>query len=331
MRSIGGFILLAGIGVGLFVYLPTPVDSTTSLEHANSVSQRAVKAAPAPSRLVAFAPSVPLPSVAIRTHHRDVPKPTPAVARPADLAAVTTSREGGLNGWQTVVATKSNTAARAVPATLEPTDPNSRYKLVVELQRNLKRLGCYWGRIDGSWGPGSKYAMKMFTERVNATLQTDRPDYVLLTLLQGHSGKSCGQQEEQTVAGARGESTSQVASTGSEETLPWKTAGQPVFKPVANSVISTSPLPGRMAIGAPKALPPVDQNYNAAAPYSAQQGPNVATAALEPNGGLEAAPSAVQPSATPRKRTSSKKKYRRRRDGPGTPRYNLMLSLGGVY
>ncbi len=32
MRSLGGLVLLAGIGVGLFVYLPAPVDSGTSLD-----------------------------------------------------------------------------------------------------------------------------------------------------------------------------------------------------------------------------------------------------------------------------------------------------------
>ena len=38
MRGLGGFVLLAGIGVGLFVYFPAPVDRNTSLEQA----QRAV-------------------------------------------------------------------------------------------------------------------------------------------------------------------------------------------------------------------------------------------------------------------------------------------------
>lgn len=325
MRSLGGFILLAGIGVGLFVYLPTPVDNNTSLKHATRVSEQAVHAAPAPSRLVAFSPAVPLPTAAVRQRNTAIPKPTLAVVRPGDLP-VTTSRQGGLNGWQTVVATTAGGPIEAVPASLQPTDANSRYELIVELQKNLKRLGCYWGRIDGSWGPGSKDAMRTFTDRVNAALPTDQPDYVLLTLLQGHSGKTCG--AEATIA-QRSSGSSEVASA-SAEPLPWKAAGQPVFKPVANSVISTTPLPGRMAIGAPKALPPVDQTYNAASPYSApRQSPNVATAALEPD--AHSAP-AAEPSAT-RKRTSSNSKPRRsrRRDGPGTPRYNLMLSLGGVY
>ena len=37
MRGLGGFVLLAGIGVGLFVYFPAPVDRDTSLEQAQRV------------------------------------------------------------------------------------------------------------------------------------------------------------------------------------------------------------------------------------------------------------------------------------------------------
>jgi len=322
MRSLGGFVLLAGIGVGLFVYLPTPVDNRTSLEQANRVSQEASQPASAPSRLTAFAPTVPLPTVSIRARNVGIPKPTLAVARPGDLPA-TTARKGGLNGWQTVVAT--NGGVEVTPTALQPTDPNSRYELVVELQKNLKRLGCYWGRIDGSWGPGSRDAIRTFTERVNAALPTEQPDYVLLTLLKGHTGRTCG--EAPTVAQSSHSDSSAQVATAEPQALPWKATGQPVFKPIANSVISSAPLPGRMAIGGPKALPPVDQNYNAASPYTLQQNGNVATATLEPE-----PPPAAAPSATSRKKSSSSNyKRRHRRDGPGTPRYNLMLSLGGVY
>ena len=37
MRGLGGFVLLAGIGVGLFVYFPAPVDRDTSLAQAKRV------------------------------------------------------------------------------------------------------------------------------------------------------------------------------------------------------------------------------------------------------------------------------------------------------
>jgi hypothetical protein len=60
------------------------------------------------------------------------------------------------------------------------------------LQRELKRVGCYDGEANGVWSPASRSAMKAFTERVNASLPVDRPDPVLLALVQAHQGRACG-------------------------------------------------------------------------------------------------------------------------------------------
>jgi hypothetical protein len=57
-------------------------------------------------------------------------------------------------------------------------------------------------------------------------------------------------------------------------------------------------------------------------------GPGMATAALEQDGTAAALPPPAA-SSTPKSNSSSKPSHRY--DGPGTPRYNLMLSLGGVY
>ena len=86
-------------------------------------------------------------------------------------------------GWQTTVVS----AATPAPPELTPRDPDARYRLVVDIQQQLRRVGCYWGRTDGSWGIGTKDALKDFTNRVNATLPLDEPDYVQLTLIQSHS------------------------------------------------------------------------------------------------------------------------------------------------
>ena len=44
MRGLGGFVLLAGIGVGLFVYFPAPVDRDTTLEQAKRATSERVAA-----------------------------------------------------------------------------------------------------------------------------------------------------------------------------------------------------------------------------------------------------------------------------------------------
>lgn len=80
----------------------------------------------------------------------------------------------------------------AVPAPKAVETPGDRASLARELQRELKRVGCYSGDINGAWTTSSRMAMKAFTDRVNATLPIDTPDYVLLSLVQGHQDKACG-------------------------------------------------------------------------------------------------------------------------------------------
>src|ERR1700693_79360 len=92
MRSLGGFILLAGIGVALFVYLPAPVDSGTSLDHMQRVA--ASRSAQLPpkmfnpvARLGSFSPSIALTMPARRgTRNATVAKVEPAPA-PAPVVA----------------------------------------------------------------------------------------------------------------------------------------------------------------------------------------------------------------------------------------------------
>jgi hypothetical protein len=63
--------------------------------------------------------------------------------------------------------------------------------LTKELQRQLRRVGCYGGDINGVWTQSTRRAMQTFTNRVNATLPLDRPDHVFLAMLQGNPDKLC--------------------------------------------------------------------------------------------------------------------------------------------
>ena len=77
-------------------------------------------------------------------------------------------------------------------ASSKPTDDDARRELTRDLQTELKRVGCFDGDINGTWSPASKKAMSAFMDRVNATLPVEDPDYILLTLVQGHSAQACG-------------------------------------------------------------------------------------------------------------------------------------------
>ncbi|HEY8247419.1 MAG TPA: hypothetical protein VIG38_09085 [Hyphomicrobium sp.] len=342
MRGLGGFVLLAGIGVGLFVYFPAPVDRDTSLEQAQrvmatrvassttvapSTTQVAPTTKSTPSRVASFAPTRPLPA----PQRKSRVAATPAVpAAPVIAAAVPVET---IPAWTTNVSPAATVGGPQ--GSLDPTDPESRYKLVVDIQQQLKRVGCYWGRVNGSWNNNTREAMRSFTMHTNAALPVEKPDYLLLSLLQSHGGRSCGAPETTVVAQPRGKKEQVAATAPAPEVLPWKagSAAQPatrLYTPLPNSVVSTEPLPGRMAIGGPRDLPPAVQAplIPGTPPGTAPGQPGVATAALDPGG---APPASVStPSAGPKPR-QAKKSESWRRPGPGTPRYNLMLSLGGVY
>jgi len=97
---------------------------------------------------------------------------------------------------------KTIAAVRAEPTVLPvAADPSlaqlatkplpGKVTLIKSLQEELRRVGCYAGNVDGSWGNGSRRAMNDFVRRVNASLPVDRPDFVLLALVQSHSGQVC--------------------------------------------------------------------------------------------------------------------------------------------
>ena len=196
MRSLGGFVLLAGIGVALFVVSARARRQRTSLDHVQRVAATRAAELPLTKFTARRAPSSFSPSIALtmpaRHGTRNFAKVEPKVA-PTPVPTPDPVVSQGRSGWQTVVAVATPAAPAAPqPTTLAPNDPEARYKLVLDIQQQLRRVGCYWGRMDGSWGIATKGAMKEFTDRVNATLPLDEPDYVQLTLIQSHGEKTCG-------------------------------------------------------------------------------------------------------------------------------------------
>jgi hypothetical protein len=162
---------------------------------------------------------------------------------------------------------------RAVLRSSQPGDAATRYELARDLQRGLKRAGCYGGAITGVWSPSTKRAMSVFLERANASLPITDPDYILLSLVQSHDEIVCsdtcpsGQTMDRAgrcmpnaiVAEAANRSaspgnTTQVAAprahvvVGSAEQLPWLDRnGRSLVTPAHRS----APPPGMMSMGGP--------------------------------------------------------------------------------
>jgi peptidoglycan hydrolase-like protein with peptidoglycan-binding domain len=87
---------------------------------------------------------------------------------------------------------KAAVKAPIVTARLATPASGDRDSLVRELQRELRRVGCYDRALNGAWTVSTRTAMKAFTSRVNATLPTKEPDQILLALVKGHHGRACG-------------------------------------------------------------------------------------------------------------------------------------------
>jgi hypothetical protein len=166
----------------------------------------------------------------------DVTVPSVAGVRGAPISVAAEGAKPGTLAAETVVG--ADGVAKRVAVALEngggrkqtsskPAGEEARVDLVRDIQRELKRVGCYDGDMDGSWGPNSKRAIATFTERVNASLSIEEPDFILLTLLQGHAGQACG---ASCPAG-------QTAATGA--------AGSPTGRCVPNGVLAQTNKPAK--------------------------------------------------------------------------------------
>ena len=120
-----------------------------------------------------------------------VPKPQPVFRPSAPASARAAEPAPGFSAPVVVnVAPRPSEVLAAQPrATAIPRD---RDALARELQKELRRVGCYEGELNGAWTPSTRRAMKAFTDRVNATLPVDEPDAVLFTMVASQRDAICG-------------------------------------------------------------------------------------------------------------------------------------------
>jgi hypothetical protein len=131
-----------------------------------------------------------------------------------------------------------------------PSTEEAHYALVRNLQRELRRLGCYWGEVDGDWGPGSKRAMSMLMERVNASLPINEPDYILLAMAQSQPDQACRRPcpTDQVYVSDSGQCQARALLTQAARN---QAEGRSVAAPGENMPTGTpyTALPGQMAVG----------------------------------------------------------------------------------
>lgn len=318
-------ILAAGLVFGVHTYLPQDhararrVEALPAPPPAEAIELAAVEIAD-PSRLASFAPDARLFAVAESTDDAPGTSVLDYLARTLTTGSFAPALFTPTAPQQPVTAPEWKSAVvldvRAEEETIAPTQPrptlSPRVSLTRDIQRELKRVGCYVGDIDGVWGGGSKQAIVLFMDRVNASLPTQEPDVFMLSLLRAETtavcGTSCPSGQSLTGSGRCVPSTLMVqnerggqrlqrvahaavaAASADEEPdrsfEPTSATWDPVVTdstvkaPSAKALAAKAgparrvPLEGRMAIGGP--VPPAD------AAAAIQTGSLQRTAALEP-------------------------------------------------
>jgi hypothetical protein len=133
--------------------------------------------------------------------------------------------------------------------------PGDQGSLAENLQRELARVGCYNGQINGVWTTSTRQAMTAFLERVNARLPMHQPDGVLLALVQGQRVEICGAPcpSSQTLAqDGRCIPTAILSRGAQKDRAILATSGWSTTVTVAPK-LAPSPIEGQMALAGPKA------------------------------------------------------------------------------
>ena len=120
-----------------------------------------------------------------------VPKPQPAFRPIASATARAAEPVPAFSAPVVVTIPQRPSEASPVPSRAAAV-PRDRDALARELQRELRRVGCYEGELNGVWTPSTRRAMKAFTDRVNATLPVEEPDAVLFIMVQSQQDRVCG-------------------------------------------------------------------------------------------------------------------------------------------
>lgn len=237
----GGLAFLAG------EYAPSPSDREEQMAAMTRIVARATILEPetVPAELPGLRQPIASPA-AVTT----ALPPSPAPATPVETAALPA----------VVVAAPTPEPAIASAPSLTPSGDVQR-RLAREIQSELKRVGCYAGRLDGSWGDRSRSAMTTFMARVNAQLPTTEPDVFLLSLIKGQPRAVCGPEcgRNEVLSGDRCIARAIVADAVNQGAAS-PTSEPRAQQPVAVAAVRTEPLPGRMSIGGPL------QSANAANP-----------------------------------------------------------------
>lgn len=271
MRSLFGlFLLAAGLSIGAYSYFPDAMEDHVRLGQLSRIITpvSSSKNASAQGQLRSFSPSSPLFAQSSTDAVEHGVTPTRNDGPPTVLA-----RQDLVRPAAGIAVTSPASLIETGTTYAIHSSPHARFTRIVEVQEELKRVGCYDGYLDGDWGPASKRAMQAFVRKVNASLPIEEPNEILLALLKAHPSNTCaegcdpGQMENANgqcvpnavfAASTPNNTTNLVApprlarqatSTGWQTNVTTNNNGD--LPPLISVSEAREALPGRMSVGAP--------------------------------------------------------------------------------
>jgi hypothetical protein len=238
---------------------------------------------------VAIYASLKTDTNAVKTDFVQYTKPHPAVPIASAVAPGESLPAPPIPVVVTVTRRRVETSVAPEPRSGIPRDLETIGR---QLQKELKRVGCYEGELNGVWTRPTRQAMKTFIDRVNARLPTDEPDSILLALVQAYPEKACGgghcpagQGLSETgsclpnallarTSGAKSAPIAEIAPVGrpTPAITGWTTTA---VAPTVHPPTEPTPTEGRMALAGPAAPAGATQMPKAAPPGAAQRRPSL--------------------------------------------------------
>jgi hypothetical protein len=115
-----------------------------------------------------------------------------------------------------VTLTRLDDRSGAVDAASAPSRAADDPKLLAEsLQRELQRVGCYAGTIDGEWGKQAEAALKEFAARALLALYLDEPTQAALDAVKSQRVRVCTSSATATAPSSSGGAARTVQGSGS--------------------------------------------------------------------------------------------------------------------
>lgn len=252
----GSVLILAGIGVAAYALYPelkaagTLIAAAPAGYTATMPASAAAGGAPAAAREPAHSAGVAMLRSAPHTAGSEPPAaraaPPAQIVHPAPVPARRLQVKAA--------AVRVDEAPPRVPvgaskaAEANPLDPAA---LARHIQRELKRIGCYDGDVTGVWSRSVRQAMRAFTERANASLPVDKPDPVLLAMVQDQKPGACSAacpSGQDLGADGRCVPSALVAAAGADKKHSGSKSGR-----AAAPAAADRPPEGRMSLAGPPA------------------------------------------------------------------------------